>query len=97
LTGVVLGFTGVVLHNFLPPVGFLVALLITFLGIQLVGQKYGTRTSKLWAALGWFIVFYRAATVGTSFELLIYGNTIGNLYLFAGFATLLIAAAWKVK
>ena len=97
MIGVVLGFTGVVLHHFLSPFGFLLALLITFLGIRLVGQRYGTRSSKMWAALGWFIVFYRAALSGTSYELLIYGDTLGNLYLFTGLATLLIAVAWRVR
>ena len=86
-----------VLHNFLPPIGFLLALLITFMGIRLVGQKYVARSAKIWAALGWFLIFYRAALSGTSYELLIYGDTLGNLYLFTGFATLLIAVAWRVK
>lgn len=92
-----LGFTGVILHNALPPVGLLLALLITFMGIRLVGQQFGTRSSKVWAGLGWFAIFARAAISGTSYELLIYGNTIGNLYLFTGFATLLISVAWRVR
>ena len=97
LIGVVLGFTGVILHDALPPLGFILALLITFMGIKLVGQQFGTRSSKVWAAIGWFAVFARAAISGTSYELLIYGNAIGNLYLFTGFATLLISVVWKVR
>lgn len=94
LSGVVLGFTGVVLHNAYPPFGLVAALSVTFFGIKLIGAKSGSRTEKVVAGIGWSGVFISAASTGNSYELLIIGNTIGNIYLIVGFLALLVAIIW---
>lgn len=97
LSGVVLGFTGVVLHNAFAPVGLIAALLATFFGIKLIGEKSGSRSEKVIAGIGWSAIFFKAASTGNSYELLIVGNSTGNFYLFAGFIALLAAIIWPTK
>jgi hypothetical protein len=97
LAGVVLGFTGIALHNAISPIGLALALIVGWLGIWLVGKAYGSRTEKLVAAFGWFAVVYRAGTHGTSYELLIFGNNAGNTFLIAGFVGVLLIAVLPVR
>lgn len=95
--GAILSFTGIALHNFLPPLGLILALLVSGLGIHLIGSKFGSRTYKFWALLTWLLVFVRAGTRGTSYELLIYANVWGNIYLITAILTVVIVALRKVR
>jgi len=97
LIGITLGFTGVILHNALPPIGLIAALAVTFFGIKLIGDKSGSRAEKVVAGVGWSAIFFTAASTGNSYELLIIGNSTGNFYLFAGFLALLAAIIWPAK
>jgi hypothetical protein len=89
--GAFLGFTATILHNAWHPVGFILALLLTFLGVRLLGMKFYYRRFKIVAALGWLVVVLRAGTPGLGDELLIYGNSYGNQFLLFGFVAAFIA------
>jgi hypothetical protein len=88
--GAFVGFTATILHNAWQPAGLVAALLVTFLGIKLLGIKYYYRRFKVLASISWIAVAVRASTLGLGDELLIYANTYGNLFLLLGFVTLVI-------
>lgn len=94
--GVVLGFSTLVIHNAWPPVGLIFALVETAVGIYLVGSITGSRWLKLPAALGWLAIVLRAGTHGVSFEILVMGNTTGNIFLLAGISILVIVGLKRV-
>ncbi|NBU93509.1 MAG: hypothetical protein EBS18_02975 [Actinobacteria bacterium] len=89
--GAFLGFAATILHNAWQPIGFVLALLLTYLGIKLLGVKYYFRRFKVVASLAWLLVVIRAGTPGLGDELLIYGNTYGNVFLLFGFVVAFIA------
>jgi len=89
--GAFLGFTATIMHNSWQPVGFLLALLVTYLGIKLLGVKFYFRRFKIIAAIAWLLVVIRAGTPGLGDELLIYGNSYGNQFLLFGFIAAFIA------
>ena len=89
--GAFLGFTATILHNAWQPAGFVLALLVTYLGIKLLGIKFYFRRFKIAAALAWLLVVLRAGTPGLGDELLIYGNSYGNQFLLFGFIAAFIA------
>lgn len=89
--GAFLGFTATILHNAWQPAGLIAALMVTYLGIKLLGIKYYFKRFKLLSAISWLAVVLRGASVGLGDELLIYGNTYGNLFLLLGFLTLIFA------
>lgn len=87
LFGVIIGFCATLLHNFAPPFGFIAALILTFFGIRAVGQSFFYLRYQVIAAATWLAVVIRAGTPGLGDEILIYGNTYGNLFLLCGFVT----------
>ena len=89
--GALIGFCGVLLHNFTPPFGFLTSLILTFLGMKVVGQKFFYLRYQIYAAASWLAVVIRAGTPGNGDEILVYGNTYGNLFLLGGFIAIVIA------
>ena len=89
--GAFLGFTATILHNAWQPAGLIASLMVTYLGIKLLGIKYYFKRFKLLCAISWLTVVLRGSTVGLGGELLIYGNTFGNLFLLLGFLTLVLA------
>jgi hypothetical protein len=89
--GAFLGFTATILHNAWQPIGFILALTVTYLGIRLLGVKFYFRRFKFIASLGWLFVVVRAGTPGLGDELLIYGNSYGNQFLLFGFIVSVIA------
>ena len=91
LFGAFLGFTSTILHNAWQPIGFVLALFLTYLGIKLLGIKFFYRRFKLLAALAWLFVVIRAGSPGLGDELLIYGNFYGNQFLVFGFIAAVIA------
>ena len=91
LFGAFLGFTATILHNAWHPLGFVMAILVTFLGIRLLGIKYYYRKFKLIAAITWLLVVLRAGNPGLGDELLIYGNSYGNQFLIFGFMAAILA------
>ena len=89
--GSFVGFTAVILHNAWQPVGFVLSIILTYLGIKLLGIKYYFRRFKVIAASSWLFIVLRAGNPGLGDELLIYGNTYGNLFLMIGFVAAVIA------
>ena len=86
-----IGFCSVLLHNFAPPFGFFSSLILTFLGIKVVGLKFFYLRYQIYAAATWLAVVIRAGTPGNGDEILVYGNTYGNLFLLGGFIAIVIA------
>ena len=89
--GSLIGFCSVLLHNFTPPFGFLTSLILTFLGIKVVGQRFFYLRYQICAAAAWLAVVIRAGTPGSGDEILVYGNTYGNLFLLGGFIAIVTA------
>ena len=93
--GAFIGFCATMLHNLYSPYGFIASLLLTFLGIRVIGQTLFKISYQLIAALAWLVVVVKAGTPGTGDELLIYGNTYGNLFLLGGLVALLLGLIVK--
>jgi uncharacterized membrane protein (Fun14 family) len=96
--GALSGFAGICLHNAAKPVGAIVALLIIFTTFSLLGKAYHSRAIKAVAALAAMAMLIRASTHGVSFELLVYGNSMGNFYTVASTALLIylvVRREWK--
>ena len=89
--GAVIGFIGTVLHNAFQPIGILLALLTTAIGINFAGQLFGAQRFKLIAAIAWLAVALRAGTYGVSNEILIISNLYGNIFLLGGLLVAVIA------
>ena len=67
--GAFVGFTAVILHNAWQPLGFVLALLVTYLGIKLLGMKFYYRRFKVIAAASWLFTVLRAGNPGVGDEL----------------------------
>ena len=89
--GALIGFCGVLLHNFTPPFGYITSLILTLLGIKVVGQRFFYLRYQIYAAASWLAVVIRAGTPGNGDEILVYGNTYGNLFLLGGFIAIVTA------
>ena len=88
--GALIGFCATMLHNLYTPYGFIASLILTFLGIRVIGQTLFKVSYQIITALAWLVVVVKAGTPGTGDELLIYGNTYGNLFLIGGLIELLL-------
>jgi len=89
--GALLGFCGTMLHNFSQPIGFVISLILTYLGFKVVGQKFIYLRYQVIAAASWLALVIRASTPWSGDEILITGNTLGNLFLLGGFTTIIIS------
>ena len=94
LFGTTVGLVGVLLHNAFPPVGSILAILTTAVGINFAGQIFGLRKYKIITAVAWLAVALRAGSFGQSHEILIISNTYGNIFLLGG---LLFATIFALK
>jgi hypothetical protein len=63
--------------------------------MKVIGQTLFKIGYQLIAALAWLAVVVKAGTPGTGDELLIYGNTYGNLFLLGGLVALLLGLIVK--
>jgi hypothetical protein len=89
--GALIGFCGTMLHNFSQPIGFIISLILTYLGFKVVGQKFIYLRYQVIAAASWLALVIRASTPWSGDEILITGNTLGNLFLLGGFTTIIIS------
>ena len=89
--GALLGFCGTMLHNFSQPIGFIISLILTYLGFKVVGQKFIYLRYQVIAVVSWLALVIRASTPWSGDEILITGNTLGNLFLLGGFTTIIIS------
>lgn len=94
--GAVLGAAAVMIHNAFVPVGLIIAVLGTGVGIWLIGRAWGMRRYRVLAALVWGYVALRGGLSGVGGELLVQGNNAGNTLIYAGVATLALAIALPV-
>jgi hypothetical protein len=88
--GLIVGFSSVLLHNHNLPFGLIAALLLTFVGIRSIGQLYFFRRYQVFFSLSWLLVVIRAGSPGFADEILVYGNTPGNIFLLGGLVVLLL-------
>jgi len=93
IVGVATGVAAIFLHLFAPPFGVALSIIGTFLAIWSLGRTYGKRAYKAIAALGWMVIFWKGASFGVGKEILIQGNSLGNIFLFFSFIALIVAIA----
>ena len=91
LLGLALGTSAILLHGAYFPMGLLLGLLGSGIGIWLLGRSWGLRRYKILAALSWIAIIFRAGMYGAGNELLVEGNAMGNALVVGGVLTLFIA------
>lgn len=91
LFGAALGASAIFLHSFYPPVGLVVSLVATGMGIWATGRLWGKRSYKFIAAIAWALVVLRAGFPGLNEEYLVQGDTIGVSLINFGFIAIVIA------
>jgi hypothetical protein len=89
--GAALGASSIFIYSFYPPVGLIVSLLATGVGIWAAGRLWGKRSYKFFASIVWALVVLRAGFPGLNEEYLIQGNAIGESLLNFGFIAIVIA------
>jgi hypothetical protein len=94
--GAAAAVVAILLHQSLPPVGVIASLLITYIAIWGIGRKFGKRSFKWVAALGWIAVMVRASTFGAGQELLVQGDGVGSTLLLLGTLIALAAVAARI-
>ncbi len=94
--GAVLGAAAVMIHNAFVPVGLIIALLGTGVGIWAIGKAWGMRRYRVLASLCWAYVALRGGTSGVGGELLVVGNMAGKTLIYAGVAAMALAIALPV-
>lgn len=87
--GLLVGFSATLLHNIFPPVGLIGAIILTYLGVRVSEQIFIFKRYQIYTSLAWLLVVLRAGSIGFADELLIYGNTTGNVFMVGGFLALL--------
>ena len=91
LLGTLIGFCAIMLHNIYPPFGLIGAILLTFIGMNFFSRTFFYLRYQVIASAAWVAVVLFAGNPGSGEEVLIYGNTYGNIFLIAGFITLVIS------
>ena len=97
LWGAVLGTAAIFLHGAYAPVGLLLALVGSAVGVWMIGRSWGKRYFKLLSMIGWFAIVIRASTLGVGGELLVQGNWAGNALVVGGLISLLIAVTVRAN
>lgn len=88
--GAALGASSIFIHNLYPPVGLIVSLLATAMGIWATGRLWGKRSYKFIASIAWAVMVLRAGFPGASEEYLVQGDTVGVSLINFGFIALVI-------
>ena len=91
LFGLALGASSVFIYSFFPPVGLVLSIAATSIGIWAVGRLWGKRIFRFIAAAAWGIVILRAGFPGINEEYLIQGNSTGVSLINFGFIAVVIA------
>ena len=91
LFGAALGASSIFIHRFYPPVGLVVSLVATGMGIWATGRLWGKRSYKFIAAIAWALVVLRAGFPGLNDEYLVQGDTIGVSLINFGFIAIVVA------
>ena len=91
LVGAVLGASATLLHLLLFPLGLILGLVTTVVGIWAIGRAWRLRKFKVGAAGTWLAVVVQGATLGVGGELLIQGDLAGSLLILLGTFSLVLA------
>lgn len=89
--GAALGASSIFIYSFYPPVGLIVSLFATCVGIWATGRLWGKRSYKFIAAIAWALVVLRAGFPGLNEEYLVQGDTLGVSLINFGFIAIVIA------
>ncbi len=81
------------IHQTLPPIGAIVAIVSSYLAIWWVGRYTGKRRYKFFALMSWLAVIAKAGSFGVGNELLIQGDNPGSALLALGFIAGIFAVA----
>ena len=96
LYGALLGASATMLHLLLFPLGLILGLIATLVGIWTIGRSWRLRKFKVIAAIAWLVVVVQGATLGVGGELLIQGDLAGSLLVLLGTFTLVSAIFWPI-
>ena len=88
--GAALGASSIFIYSFYPPVGLIVSLFATGIGIWATGRLWGKRSYKFIASIAWAAIVLRAGFPGASEEYLVQGDTVGVSLINFGFIALVI-------
>lgn len=91
LLGLALGASSVFVYSFYPPVGLILSVAATCLGIWAAGRMWGKRIYRFIAAAAWGFVILRAGFPGVNEEYLIQGDSMGVSLINFGFIAVVIA------
>ena len=91
LLGLALGASSVFIYSFYPPVGLIISVAATCIGIWAAGRLWGKRIYRFIAAAAWGFVILRAGFPGVNEEYLIQGDSIGVSLINFGFIAIVIA------
>ena len=91
LFGAALGASSIFIHSYYTPIGLMLSLIATGLGIWATGRMWGKRLYKFIASIAWSLVVLRAGFPGLNDEYLIQGDTIGVSLINFGFIAIVIA------
>ncbi len=91
VVGALLGASATLLHLLLFPLGLILGLVATVVGIWATGRAWRLRKFKVIAATTWLVVVVQGATLGVGGELLIQGDLAGSLLLLLGTFSLVLA------
>ena len=89
--GAALGASSIFIYSFYPPVGLIVSLFATGIGIWATGRFWGKRSYKFIASIAWALVVIRAGFPGLNEEYLVQGDTLGVSLINFGFIAIVIA------
>jgi hypothetical protein len=90
LFGAALGASSIFVYSFYPPVGLILSLLATGVGIWATGRLWGKRAYKFIASIAWALVVLRASFPGINEEYLVQGDMLGVSLINFGFIALII-------
>lgn len=89
--GVALGASSVFLYSLYPPVGLVLSIAATSVGIWAAGRLWGKRSYRFIAAAAWGFIILRAGFPGLNEEYLLQGDAIGVSLINFGFIAIVIA------
>jgi hypothetical protein len=89
--GALLGASATLLHLLIFPLGLVLGLAATVVGIWAIGRTWRLRKYKALAAGAWLVVVVQGATLGVGGELLIQGDLAGSLLILLGTFALVLA------
>ena len=91
LAGALLGASATLLHLLVFPLGLILGLVATVVGIWAIGRSWRLKKFKVIAAVTWLVVVAQGATLGVGGELLIQGDLAGSLLILLGTFSLVLA------